>query len=227
LSPGGTEGKWAEDAKSEESSVDEFDSISMRGRKIKLPSTTQQNGDNSDGIKARNTEEKLGGNEESDNMESEKLNENFGETSLDNDNENKESENLNEVSCEKVKEVNGVLGEETVTSADNIKQTTANDMSKQETNKPLSAKPRKKVKNIRFKDEIIVKNNKGGETDKDNESGENNKDEKSDHVNPYLDDWLGIKKKQVDGRYKPGKPPPNRFDDCWVFWVFWVFLLYR
>lgn len=54
---------------------------------------------------------------------------------------------------------------------------------------------------------------KGEELEKDEEKKEDGSDvsePKEEKRNKYLDEWLGIKRKEEDPRYKPGKPPPNR-----------------
>ena len=55
---------------------------------------------------------------------------------------------------------------------------------------------------------------KGKEVEKDDEKNEDASDvsePKEEKRNKYLDEWLGIKREEEDPRYKPGKPPPNRF----------------
>lgn len=205
----GTEGKWAEDSKSEASSIDEFDIISMRGRKIKLPSSSQQNGGTSEDIEDGKKEDKLGeGSLEKDRENDNKENEKLVENSTDKEQESKESENE-----EKMKKAGEGLGEQIDTATETTRlNTTDSHITKDQIKKPSSPKPHKKAKSIRFKDEINAKkSNKVDKTkEKDGKSGEENQEDKTDHVNPYLDEWLGVKKKEVDGRYKPGKPPPNR-----------------
>lgn len=83
--------------------------------------------------------------------------------------------------------------------------------------KPKTKTASKKIKNLRFQDDIVKKptNHRKGNKDKSKEDEKKDKEKKdekeNDHVNPYMDEWLGRKKIEVDDRYKPGKPPPNRF----------------
>lgn len=191
----------------------------MRGHKIKLPSSLQQNGDTSDDIvdgkkQGVLSEDSLNKEQKNDNKDNEKSEEN----STGKEQDCKESEDE-----EKQKNASESFNEKTNTTTEAEKQnTTDSNTAKDQTKIPASPKPRKKVKSIRFKDEINGKNsNKVDKTkEKDGKDGkavETNEEDKTDHVNPYLDEWLGVKKKEVDGRYKPGKPPPNRYGDMGIF----------
>ncbi|KAK3747036.1 hypothetical protein QZH41_017812, partial [Actinostola sp. cb2023] len=195
--PHRSEGKWAEDTKSETSSVDDLDIIAMRGCKIRLPdSNNQQNTDTPDG---------------SDSVDNKRL-------SNGNSNETAEEKNLEAENIDTNADTKAV--KETSTSntdkQDDTNKTDTVDKGKDKTiGKSSSSKSSKKVKNLRFQDDVITKNNQrrsksGGKMEEKEKSAAKKDEQGDDHVNPYLDDWLGIKKKEVDGRYKPGKPPPNR-----------------
>ena len=212
---GETEGKWAEDSKSETSSIDELDSISMRSRRLKLPSNLKQNGDTSDDIEDVKKEEELEEDPRDNPQENEKKeNEENDKKLVENSTNQKEGESKESEGEVRTKKAEDGLGDETDIATEVMKQNSENRQKEEQTTKLSSAKPRKKVKSIRFKDEMNEKSPKKADKtkEKDGQSGEANQEEKSDdHVNPYLDEWLGVKKKEVDGRYKPGKPPPNRY----------------
>lgn len=182
-SPRESEGKWAEDTKSETSSIDDIDQIlAMKGRRIRPPGSlaNQQTTDTPDGNET--VDKELAEQEEKPCVEDENTEQ---ETSVaDND------------------------------SADKVKDNNTVEEEKEKKNTKPTSKITKKIKNIRFQDEIKKPSNqrrvKSGNPKDDNDQPKEDKQKNDDHVNPYMDEWLGVKKKEVDERYKPGKPPPNR-----------------
>lgn len=224
-SPRESEGKWAEETKSETSSIDDVDMFAMRGRRIKQQgSTNNQAMDKLDDSKVSEGQDQ----EETKDDRNDKSNESTNHQATDklDDSEvgegQNQEENKNDRNDKSNENDNTFITETTtVNEANNEQDSQKDNQSKDEVTdkmvKASSSKSAKKVKNLRFQDEVMKKSSNQRRakscTNKDDKKDEEKNDKensKEDHVNPYMDDWLGIKKKEVDGRYKPGKPPPNR-----------------
>ncbi|XP_048576875.1 uncharacterized protein LOC5508068 [Nematostella vectensis] len=196
-----SEGAWAETA-SDASSVDEFDSISMRGEQQNK--RVHRHGNRKGrGNKEKNGDLTIHGVENGE----------TGETGAGDESKIEELNSLKE---------KGLIPEDDEKNKDTsdreagksiVKHSKSNTTSNKEgeKNTPTSKSPKKG--RIRFKDEVNTSRGRKTPTkeNKDEKSAGNEGTEPEEkRENKYLNEWLGIKKKEVDGRYKPGKPPPNR-----------------
>lgn len=164
----GTDGKWAEE-ESDTSSVDEFDSVSIKGRRKEFMDRKAA---------LLNPRVSQNGLEDSDSL----------------DFENKDSMDGIDKKTQSVKK-NGIP------AAKGVKKGKIRF-------KDQEGKTPDNQKRSKDKRKIARKGQEEEEATKD-DAGDTSAP-KEEKRNKYLDEWLGIKREEVDTRYQPGKPPPNR-----------------
>ena len=163
-----TDGKWAEEG-SDISSVDEFDSVSIKGRRKEFmdrKAALLNQGVSQNGV------------EDGDSP----------------DFENKDSIEGTDKKTQSVKK-NGIP------SAEGVKKGKIRfkDQEGKTPDNPKKSKDKRKIARKGQEEEEATKDDAGDTSVP-----------KEEKRNKYLDEWLGIKRKEVDTRYQPGKPPPNR-----------------
>ena len=67
------------------------------------------------------------------------------------------------------------------------------------------------VKSVKSVKKPVRKEKEMKEKDTRDEKKDDMKEQGEKKPNRYMNEWLGIKPKPVDERYKPGKPKPNRY----------------
>ena len=162
------DGKWAEE-ESDISSVDEFDSVSIKGRRKEFMDRKAA-------------------------LLNQRVSQNGVEDGESPDFENKDS-------IEGIDKKTQPLKKNGIPSAKGVKKGKIR-FKDQEGKTPDN---QKKTKDKR---KIARKGQENEETTND-DAGDTSAP-KEEKRNKYLDEWLGIKREEVDTRYQPGKPPPNR-----------------
>ena len=164
-----TDGKWAEE-ESDISSVDEFDSVSIKGRRKEFMDRKAA-------------------------LLNQRVSQNGVEDGDSPDFENKDSIEGTDKKTQSVKK-NGIP------SAKGVKKGKIRfkDQEGKTPDNQKKSKDKRKIARKGQEDEEATKDDAGDTSAP-----------KEEKRNKYLDEWLGIKREEVDTRYQPGKPPPNRY----------------
>ena len=180
------DGKWAE-GQSETSSVDEFDSVSVRG----------QMGGVSGGISSTYNEKDRGAKSAESQTDQGPVNRTYSQ------NENDHRSLETEESIHGSSQTKSEAGEVTSKQVEKKKHSATKSVKKGR----IRFKDEERAKAVKGKST----DEKGDAKEKDEKDEDQSGAEKGERRNKYMDEWLGLKPKEPeDERYKPGKPPPNR-----------------
>ncbi|XP_073231661.1 uncharacterized protein [Porites lutea] len=163
-----TDGKWAEE-ESDISSVDEFDSVSIKGRRKEFMDRKAA-------------------------LLNQRVSQNGVEDGNSPDFENKDSMESIDKKTQSVKK-NGIPAAKGVKKG----KIRFKDQEGKTPDNQKKSKDKRKTARKGQEDEEATKDDAGDTSAP-----------KEEKRNKYLDEWLGIKREEVDTRYQPGKPPPNR-----------------